>query len=119
MQLMQVYVQKSTSTTRPRSEASDSGVLGARRRVEPVLGVGEFGRGADVLQAGGDRQQARPAGVVRGGRRGGGARLELGFVAAELVQAAFDRVGFLEARGEVHVGDPFRDLLVEADVEVP
>ncbi len=44
--------------------------------------------------------------------------LELGFVAGDLVQAAFDRVGFLEAGGEVDVGDPFRDLLVEADVEV-
>ena len=76
-QLMQVYVQKSISTTRPRRLAM---VRGRPPRVEPALRVRELGRGAEVLQPrpgsrGGERRgwaapRARSAGA-RAGRRAG------------------------------------------------
>ncbi len=85
------------------------------RRVEPVLGVLEFGRRAEVLQAVSVGEQDGVAGVA--GRRRGFARgRELGSVAGQFGQAALDRFRFLEARGEVDVGDVFGYVLIEAHV---
>src|SRR5207244_12567489 len=97
------------------------------RRVEPLLGFGEFGRGAEVGELAGRREQARLAraprervhaacaALARGGPVGGG---EARTVAGALVPAPGDRARALARGREVDVGDAFGDEPVEVDIEV-
>ena len=125
MQLMQVYVQKSMSTTRPFSDASERG------RFPGVLNQSSVSMNSGAAPSVGssvrDREQGRLAGVGRGRVDGGGRafarggsvrRGELGLVTADLVQPAGHGARALKRRREVDVGDVLGDELIEAHVLV-